>query len=162
MRLPLASKDRCALMSDILNRGAALKMRVTGGSMRPLVPTGTRVVIRPVRAEGVTRGDVILFRNAVGAAVLHRVIRIDAHRHYGRVFRTKGDAQLAFDDPVTPFQVMGRAVMIERNLPLGGTWTIALDGPVWRRIGAGIAVVQLAGAKMLLKLLQERPGRCKS
>ena len=148
-----------ALVADILEGGATVRLKVTGRSMWPLVPSGARVVVRPVDPMALRIGDMLLFRNTLGASVLHRIVRIDRDPDYGRVLRTKGDALGAFDEPVTSDQVLGRAVRIERPLWRGRCWITDLDTPRWRWAGAVAARVQLVGAKLLLKLRPSRGSR---
>lgn len=145
--------DITALMADILDRGSAVRMRVTGRSMLPLVPSGATVTVRPVDPQILRSGDILLFQNALASAVLHRIIRVDMDPTHARVFRTKGDAAIAFDNAVLPGQVLGRAVRIERP-PIGGRrWTIDLDTRRWRSAGRVIAFFQLVVSKTLLKIL---------
>jgi len=140
------------LAAEILSRGSAMRVRVTGQSMKPLLPSGAIVVVRPVPTGTLRFGDIVYFRKAMGAAVLHRIVRVDQDSAGSKVYRTKGDALCAFDDPVTPDQVLGRAVRIDRPLP-GGRWrTVDLDTRRWRLAGALMALLQLVGAKALLKL----------
>ncbi|MFH1984948.1 MAG: signal peptidase I [Pseudomonadota bacterium] len=147
-----SSAQVTALVAEILGRGSAVRFKVTGGSMRPLVPSGARVVVGPVDTAKLRAGDVVYFKNTQGAPVLHRIVRVDLDSAGRKVFRTKGDALIVFDDPVAPDQVLGRAVRIERPLPGGRRWVLDLDTRRWRWAGAVVAVLQLVGAKVLLKL----------
>ena len=141
-----------ALTAEILSRGSAVRVRVTGQSMKPLVPSGARIVVRPVDPEALRSGDIVYFKNALGAVVLHRIVRVDRDAVRGKRFRTKGDALIAFDDPVSPEMVLGRAERIERPLP-GGRWrTVNLDTRRWRLAGAIMARLHLVGAKVLLRI----------
>lgn len=146
--------DVDALMADILYRGSAVRMRVTGRSMLPLVPSGATVIVRPVDPQTLRPGDIVLYKNTLGAAVLHRIIRVDMDPLRGKVFRTKGDAVIAFDAPVTLGQVLGRAVRIERPLRCGRCWTVDLDSLGWRRAGRVMALFQLVVSKALLTILR--------
>lgn len=144
--------DVAALMADILGRGSAVRMRVTGRSMFPLLPSGATVTVRPVDSETLRPGDILLFQNNLASAVLHRIVRVDVDPARGKMFRTKGDAVMAFDDPVSPGQILGRAVRIERPLSGGRYWAMNLDTRHWRWAGAIIARLQLIGAKVLMTL----------
>lgn len=145
--------DVTALMADILGRGSAVRMRVTGRSMFPLMPSGATVTVRPVDSETLRPGDIILFQNNLASAMLHRIVRVDMDPALGKMFRTKGDALMAFDDPVSSGQILGRAVRIERPLNGGRYWAMNLDTRHWRWLGAIVARLQLIGAKVLMKLL---------
>jgi hypothetical protein len=148
-----AQNDITAFMADALATGAAVTVRATGSSMRPLIPSGTRLVIAPVKAESLSIGDILFFRNTLGAGVIHRILRIDVVPIGGVQFRTKGDAILAFDEPVRPDQVLGRVVRIERLLWNERRWAVDLNVRRWIWAGAAIARVQWVGSKIILKLL---------
>ncbi len=145
--------DITAFMADALKTGAAVSVRVTGKSMRPLTPSGTRLVIAPVKAAALVPGDILFYRNTLGAGVIHRILRIDVDPIVGRQFRTKGDAALAFDEPVRSDQVLGRVVRIERLFKNGRRWVVDLNVRRWVWAGAAIARLQWMGSKMILKLL---------
>jgi len=70
------------------------------GSMSPLLNTGDLVVTRPVEAQAVSVGDVIVVHSVQGADSLlcHRVVAIE--RNPSITFQTKGDAN-ALADPFT-------------------------------------------------------------
>ena len=74
---------------------------VESGSMRGTYPAGTIVVARPVPADHVQQGDVILAHRGNDSTVLHRVVDIE-HEDGDTVVRTKGDANPEADpDPYT-------------------------------------------------------------
>jgi len=89
----------------------ATPYNVQTGSMRPNLPPGTLVVVRPVEPDEIGIGTVITYQLESGRpeAVTHRVTEIGINNVSGeRTFRTKGDANDAVDpDPVRPVQVRG-------------------------------------------------------
>lgn len=82
---------------------------VLTGSMRPAMPPGTMVVVRPVPAERLGIGDVITYQLKSGepTVVTHRIVAM-GDVHGKPIFRTRGDAN---DDPdpawVRPVQLRG-------------------------------------------------------
>ena len=83
---------------------------VLTGSMRPGMPPGTLVVVRPVDARSIQVGDVITYQLASGEpdVVTHRVVTQGLDLHGRPVFRTQGDANTSPDPAwVRPVQVKG-------------------------------------------------------
>lgn len=99
---------------------AVLVPRLTGatpyviltGSMRPHLPPGTLVVVRPAAASTIRVGDVITYQVRSGdpTVVTHRVIAQGVNTSTGAyIFRTEGDANTAPDPGwVRPVQIKGR------------------------------------------------------
>jgi signal peptidase len=81
---------------------------VLSGSMEPAIPTGSVVVSRPVAAEDVREGDIILFASVAGNSLTtHRVFKVESSGG-GPHFVTKGDANKGADiNPVVPDQLLG-------------------------------------------------------
>ncbi len=98
------------LFEDVLRRGSFLRLKVYGGSMEPFLRGGEVLTVRKVPYHFLKRGDLILFRNSHGNAVIHRIIR---KRKCGMV-QTKGDAAISLDKPVREDEVLGKVCGIER------------------------------------------------
>jgi len=84
---------------------------VLTGSMRPDLPPGTLVVVKPIAAEEIRSGDVITYQLESGkpTVVTHRVIAVGSDLTGKPAFTTQGDANDAPDaEPVRPVQVKGR------------------------------------------------------
>jgi signal peptidase I len=123
------------LGGELLRRGAPLRIKARGGSMIPFILDGDVVRVRPAGTSEILVGDVICYEKPPGTLFLHRVIK----RHGGQ-FVTKGDA-LDFTDLVSPEQVLGKAVAIERHGRVKrldtGRWrnrAIALFSPLLPRL----------------------------
>lgn len=97
---------------------AVLIPRITGatpytiltGSMRPTLPPGTLVVVRPVEADEIRPGTVITYQLKSGrpAVATHRVIGQRVNAAGEMQLRTQGDANDSPDKAwVTPAQVRG-------------------------------------------------------
>lgn len=92
-----------------LKQGALVRFRANGQSMQPNVLDGDTVIVAPVAGKRLRRGDIVLARNGRGL-LLHRVV--GWHDRGGEAI-TRGDAGQQAD--LTPEQVLGRAVSIERS-----------------------------------------------
>lgn len=79
--------------------GGATPYTVLTGSMRPTMPPGTMVVVRPTPADQVRVGDVVTYqlRSGEPEVVTHRVIAIGIDGTGHPIFRTQGDANDAPD-----------------------------------------------------------------
>lgn len=97
---------------------AVLMPRVAGAtpfviltdSMRPEMPPGTLVVVKPVKADQVRIGDVVTYQLESGkpAVVTHRVVAQGFDGKGRRTFQTKGDANNTADQQwVRPVQLRG-------------------------------------------------------
>lgn len=78
------------------------------GSMGETAPPGALVIARPVSADAVAVGDVLIMRPAGGPTVTHRVIEIET-AGTARFAVTQGDANEAPD--ATPFPLQGEQLV---------------------------------------------------
>jgi len=97
------------LAEELLARGTRVRMAVGGRSMAPRLRDDDIVTIEPMADTGVRFGELVLFRNAGGALVLHRVLR----RWRGHL-QTGGDASIRLDRAIGRERVLGRVCRIER------------------------------------------------
>lgn len=106
----VATAVAAALLAVVLPRlGGATPYAVLTGSMRPAMPPGTLVVVRPVDPSDITTGQVITFmpKENDPSVVTHRVVGL-GFDGTGTTFTTKGDANDAPDPtPVRAVQVVG-------------------------------------------------------
>ena len=113
---------------------------VISGSMEPLLPVGSVVILEQVSADQLVVGDVIAFRrpDRPDVVVTHRIVGIDASTA-GRGFTTKGDANGVEDPWIVPAQGSGlRAIAA---IPLLGYILTALASAPGR---VALIVVPLA------------------
>jgi phage repressor protein C with HTH and peptisase S24 domain len=122
------------LASQLLKGGAPLRIKARGGSMIPFILDGDVVLVAPSGNSAILLGDVICYEISPGRLFLHRVIRRDGER-----FVTKGDA-LDFTDLVSPAQVLGKVVAIERRGRIR-----RLDTARWRNRGIAFLSPLLSG-----------------
>lgn len=114
------------------------------GSMRPGMPPGTLVVVRPVDPARVVPGAVITYQLRSGdpVVVTHRVVATGVDLGGHRRFRTQGDANNAPDPGwVRPVQVRGQRWYA---VPLLGRVTTLVD-PIVREILVALLVAWLLG-----------------
>ena len=130
------------LLTWLLREGLDVRLRLSGWSMKPLVPSGS--VLR-FSGSGepldIVLGDVVLARLSNDALVAHRVIALDSDRIW-----TKGDACRTADGPLPRGSVIARAVRLEGriSLPLSNFWMRALGLVVNRlypRLVGGVRVL---------------------
>jgi signal peptidase len=108
------------------------KLIVRSGSMTGTADVGSLVVARPITAENVHVGDIILIRRERNgqalAPVLHRVIKRQVDGAGQVVIRTKGDANTAPDPE--PLALRGATVTPVLIVPHLGVALAALQTPV--------------------------------
>ncbi|GAA4174818.1 signal peptidase I [Gryllotalpicola koreensis] len=109
----------------------ATPLTVLTGSMRPHLPPGTLLVVRPVKPADIRIGDVVTYEpnpNDTTTVISHRVIAITSNSDGTRTFTVKGDANNAADAPVMQKQVVAK---LWYSVPLMG-WVNAYVGGVHR------------------------------
>jgi signal peptidase I len=122
------------LLKEAADRIGFLRLRVSGVSMEPTITDGEVVRVRPVSAEQIRRGDVIVF-HMEGRLVAHRVSRVLKSGSEG-LFVTRGDAMQESDLPVSADQILGVVDSVERSgkavrlrpKPPGVSARVVLDG----------------------------------
>jgi signal peptidase len=122
---------------------------VLTGSMRPDLPPGTLVVVRPVDPEDIGVGTVITYQLASGEpdVVTHRVVEQGLDAKGAPVFATQGDANGARDATwVRPVQVKGE---VWYAVPYLGHLNTALTGKE-RQVGVYAVAAGLLGYALLL------------
>lgn len=118
-----------ALVAGVLPRlvgGGAYAVETS--SMRPHLPPGTLVVVRPVDPGTLGIGDVVTYqlRSGEPTVVTHRIVGIQVGKDGGPRFITQGDANPSPDPaPVQALQVRGR---LWYSVPELGRLTLALGG----------------------------------
>ena len=106
----LAAVAAIALAVVVPRLGGATPYTVLTGSMRPGMPPGTLVVVRPVEAEQISTGIVVTYQLRSGdpTVVTHRVVSQGIDGLGQQVFRTQGDANSVPDEWwVQPVQIVG-------------------------------------------------------
>jgi signal peptidase len=115
---------------------------VAGGSMEPVIPLGSAVVVEPVRPADLAVGDIVSLKSGPKQSVFtHRIIRV-AQLDGQIAIETRGDANLTSDPSLTPASaVIGRVSLI---IPFAGFLVALLS------IASGVLFVIAIGALLLL------------
>lgn len=90
--------------------GGATPYTILTGSMKPAMPPGTLVVVKPVDPEDITIGTVVTYQLTSGdpTVVTHRVVAQAYNLKGDLTFTTQGDANSIPDaKPVRPVQIRG-------------------------------------------------------
>lgn len=118
--------------------GGATPYTVLTGSMRPDLPPGTLVVVRPAKAADIGVGSVVTYQLASGrkSVATHRVVSVASFRGEP-VYRTQGDANDAPDRKwVRQVQIKGK---LWYAVPYLGYVNSALSGPQRQIATYGVA-----------------------
>jgi hypothetical protein len=83
--------------------------------MAPRLRDHDCVVIEPLRGKHARFGDLLLYRSAGGALVLHRLVRRWRDKGGQLRLQTRGDANIRLDDSIDSARVLGRVRRIERT-----------------------------------------------
>jgi signal peptidase I len=123
---------------ELLRNGNMVRFQVPGTSMSPFIRHGEIITVRPCSHGDVAFGDIVLVHglgtqasplsNPVqGKKIVHRFVW--RRRDDGELrLITKGDNNYYCDPPISPHQVLGRVVEIEKK-----GWRLRLDSP-WGRV----------------------------
>ena len=79
----------------LLREGAELPLVISGGSMLPFLAPGRDSVMLKARDRPLRRGDIVFYRRANGAYILHRLLRV----RNGSCWMV-GDAQTVVEGPL--------------------------------------------------------------
>lgn len=114
-------------------------MTLVSGSMAPIYPTGSVLILQPTNAAREVRvGDVITAAVGPGLPLTHRVVE-RVNLPSGPAFRTQGDANDSADDRlVEPTQVLGR---IAGPIPVWLEPAVQLQEGWWRVLLFGIPLM---------------------
>jgi hypothetical protein len=122
------------VVDSLLAEGLRVRFRAAGRSMRPAVRDGECLVVAPVMAREVVRGDVVLCETSRGP-VAHRVVAVERDATDVVRFLLRGDASLEPDRPLPATALRARVVGVERAGRLCG---LALPGGepgrAWRAV----------------------------
>ncbi len=113
------------LAAEVLAQGHAIRFRAHGSSMRPFLRDGDSLEIQPLRGGAFRCGEILLYRQAGGRLLVHRVARVR-----GGQLLMQGDALPAPDGWIGVEQVLGKAVIRYRRGK-----RLDLTAPGW--LGAG-------------------------
>lgn len=118
----------------------AVPLTILTSSMEPQLPPGTLVIVRPIAADDIRLGTVIVYQLRSGSpeTVTHRVVGITTTADGEKTFTTRGDNNPQDDPtPVRAVQVRGE---VWYSLPLIGYVAVGLGGATRSWIVVVIAV----------------------
>jgi len=107
---PPDDSDLSELFQEVLEKGGFLRFRALGGSMFPFIRPGDIITAKPIPPENLTVGEV-LFYHKDGKVFAHRL----KEKIGNRLMITRGDNLPFNDNFITPSEVLGKIVMIERK-----------------------------------------------
>ncbi len=113
------------------------------GSMKPSMPPGTMVVVRPRPFEAIGVGEVITYQLESGnsTVVTHRVTSVGINGARKRTLQTQGDAnQVPDTQPVQPVQVKG---VVWYSVPHLGRVTNLISGAQRQIVIYGVVALLL-------------------
>jgi signal peptidase I len=143
----IAATETFRVYEEILNNGLNLRVKVTGSSMTPFLRGGEILTIKKVSGSFLHIGDLIFFKNRDGSPLLHRIVKKQS-RNNMYFFHTKGDALIAFDEPVYECNVLGKVCRIENSFSYGIKKHIDLESHFWRIINYFLALISVCKSKM--------------
>lgn len=101
--------DLAPLISDCINSGKTVKMRVTGNSMFPLF-RDRKDVVELAQFDKLRKYDIVLHKRNNGKYIMHRIIK-----KKGDVLTIAGDFEVEKEYPVRENQVLARVKGFYRN-----------------------------------------------
>ena len=135
--LKINSSDFGIIASQILNDGRSLKFIATGQSMHPSIHNGDLITVIPINGINLRCGDVILYlTNETHSPIAHRILSIKTTKT-GKMLYVRGDALGGHRECITPKNILGKAVKLERN-----GHTIIIDTPASRLKGRMRGIIQ--------------------
>ncbi|MEZ3158678.1 signal peptidase I [Microbacterium sp. BWR-S6Y] len=130
------------------------------GSMRPGMPPGSLIAVKPVAFEEVRVGDVVTYQIRSGdpAVVTHRVVGTTSSTGGDRLLITRGDANDLDDPPVQREQLRGSVVLA---IPYLGYPAALFGGQARGAViaSAGVLIVGYGGALLILDLARSSRSR---
>lgn len=120
-----------AALKEMVEQGMEVSMTIFGTSMEPfLIDKRDKIYFR--KPEGkIKKGDMVFYRRASGAYVMHRVMKVKKHQYY-----LAGDHQTFLEGPIESALIFAKVVAVER----AGVWLTENDrlwkfyAGWWRRL----------------------------
>ncbi len=138
------------LFIDLLKEGYIIRSWAVGGSMSPCIKKGDLLVVKPIALEEAGIGEIVAYRKEESQSVLttHRVVARGKDQGQGYLM-TQGDRNIYRDLPLSPQDVLGKVVGIERKGRV-----ISLETP-FRRLG-GYLMARLSLGLWILGVLKRK------
>lgn len=107
-KIPVSPED---VAQEVISTGHSWRVKSRGDSMYPLIKHGDTLLIEPLSASELNKGDIVFYRLPSGSFVAHRFIK----RNPSGLLLTNGDSGRDYDEPVAAEQVFGRVAQIEHS-----------------------------------------------
>lgn len=130
------------LLHDGMGTGHMPYLRVSSGSMAPLLQVGDEVGVQPVKPRQLRPGDIVVISEH-DQFLTHRFIGL-RQGPSGPVIITQGDRVRLVDRPWTEQQLLGRAVSRRRQ-----SRVLWLDFGVGQRLNRGLAALSHLQRRLL-------------
>jgi hypothetical protein len=101
------------ILADLLASGQTVRFTAPGHSMHPVIRHGDVLVVAPLD-RSVRVGDILLYRDAGGRPVAHRLAGFAAEGDSLSLV-LKGDSAAAPDLPIRPAQLLGLVFELQRG-----------------------------------------------
>lgn len=105
---------------DLLDEVQAVPLVISGGSMSPFLINGRDTVYLSKISRPLKKGDMVLYRRAGGAYVLHRIFKVE-----DGLYTMVGDAQTYLESGIRPDQIhaiVTAACRKDKLLQKGSFW----------------------------------------
>jgi len=141
------------LFISLLKEGYVIRSWAVGRSMSPCIKKGDLLVVKPISLEEAGIGEIVAYRKDESHSVLttHRVVARGKDQGQ-RYLLTQGDRNVYRDFPLSPQDVLGKVVGIERKGRV-----ISLETPFYRlrgylmaRLSLGLWILRVLKRKMVL------------
>ena len=111
----LVDNDECIpVLIELMEEGREVAMTISGSSMNPFLIHHRDSILMKKPDGPVGRGDMVFYRRASGAYVMHRVHHVDRN---GKLYMA-GDAQTEIEGPLDPDCVFAIITKVKRK----GKW----------------------------------------
>ncbi|MBI3667923.1 MAG: S24/S26 family peptidase [Acidobacteria bacterium] len=107
---------KCQLAAEVLRAFGEVRLQVKGSSMLPSMWPGDILRIRSIHPQDgawARPGDIVVFHRE-GRLITHRVVETSSHPG-AAYWITRGDRHTKADPPVSPDELLGRVVAIQRG-----------------------------------------------
>ena len=126
-KITVPNKLLFARVLEYIQQGKNVTIRVKGGSMKPFLRDGDRVLLKSFERRELTRGIIVLAKTD-DSMVLHRVVRYDSQTIW-----LAGDDNLVQHEIVNCTDVIATAVRLyraDREVKLDKRWRY-ITGQIW-------------------------------
>lgn len=132
------------LPEKLLKNQITIKIKTSGGSMRPFVYSGDEVIIKPASSNELSAGNIIAYRrkNNDNNIICHRLLE-----KRNSILIVKGDAFIQCHEKIHPNLLLGKVIAIER-----GAKIINLETNFQKKLGSKIAWISMNLPLLLLIL----------